>query len=114
MLMVEYVSTHIAEEHDIEREASLATEAIIKRALSNEVITPGKTRLMDVRLLDDGEWKRQGFEFNFPRQSTSSGNVRGLDDAANPVIQRGDLLHVDFGVLRHSASSPTSRRWPTC
>jgi Xaa-Pro dipeptidase len=47
--MVEYVSTHIAEEHDIEREASLATEAVIRRALSNEVITPGRTRLMDVR-----------------------------------------------------------------
>ena len=92
-------STHIAEEHDIEREASLATEAIIKRALSNEVITPGKTRLMDVHYWITAEWKRQGFEFNFPASIDleRAGNVR-LDDAANPVIERGDLLHVDFGV----------------
>ena len=98
-LMVEYVSTHIAEEHDIEREASLATEAIIKRALSNEVITPGKTRLMDVHYWITAEWKRQGFEFNFPASIDLErvGNVR-LDDAANPVIERGDLLHIDFGV----------------
>ena len=98
-MFVEDVSMHIPEEHDIEREASLATEAIIKRSLSNEVITPGKTRLMDVHYWITAEWKRQGFEFDFPASVDlqRAGNI-ALDDADNPVIERGDLLHVDFGV----------------
>ena len=98
-MFVEYASLHIPEEDEIEREASLATEAILKRALSNEVITPGKTRLMDVHFWITAEWKRQGFEFDFPASLDlqRTGNVR-LDDAENPVIERGDLLHVDFGV----------------
>jgi Xaa-Pro aminopeptidase len=98
-LFVEYVSRHIPEEHEIEREASLATEAIIKRALSNEVIVPGKTRLMDVHYWITAEWKKQAFEFDFPASVDlqRAGNIR-LDDAENPVIERGDLVHVDFGV----------------
>jgi Xaa-Pro aminopeptidase len=98
-MFVEYVSMHIPEEHDIQREASIATEAIIRRSLSNEVITPGKTRLMDVHYWITAEWKRQGFEFNFPASVDlqRSGGI-SLDDAENPVIERGDLLHVDFGV----------------
>ena len=45
------------------------------------------------------EWKQQGFEFNFPASLDlqRAGGVT-LDDAADPVIGRGDLLHVDFGV----------------
>ena len=98
-LFVEYVSRHIPEEDAIEREASLATEAIIKRALSNEVVTPGKTRLMDVHYWITAEWKKQGFEFDFPASIDlqRAGDVR-FDDADGAVIERGDLLHVDFGV----------------
>lgn len=98
-LLVEYVSIHIPEEHVIARQASLATDAIIRRALSNEVITPGRTRLMDVHYWITAEWKRQGFEFNFPASIDlqRTGDVR-LDDADNPVIERGDVLHIDFGV----------------
>jgi Xaa-Pro aminopeptidase len=98
-MFVEYVSTHIPEEDEIEREASLATEAILKRAFSNEVITPGKTTLMDVHYWITAEWKRQGYEFDFPASVDlqRAGGV-SLDDASNAVIERGDLLHVDFGI----------------
>ncbi len=99
LLLVEYVSTRTPAEHVIQREASSATFAIIRRALSNEVITPGITQLIDVQYWITAEWKRQGFEFNFPAAlSLQRAGEDSLNDSANPVIERGDLLHVDFGV----------------
>ena len=98
-LLVEYVSTRTLAEHAIQREASSATFAILRRALSNEVITPGTTRLIDVQYWITAEWKRQGFEFNFPASlDLQRAGEDSLDDSANPVIEPGDLLHVDFGV----------------
>ena len=98
-LVVDYASMHTLAEDAVEREASAATFAILRRALSNEVIIPGRTTLMDVHYWITAEWKRQGFEFNFPASLDlqRAGGVT-LDDAADPVIVRGDLLHVDFGV----------------
>lgn len=98
-LLVDYVSTRTPAEHTIQREASAATFEILKRALSNEVITPGKTRLMDVQYWITAEWKQQGFEFNFPASlDLQRVDHAAMDDSTNPVIGRGDLLHVDFGV----------------
>ena len=98
-LVVDYASTHTPAEDAVQREASTATYGILHRALSNEVITPGRTSLMDVQYWITAEWKRQGFEFNFPASLDlqRAGGVT-LDDAADPLIERGDLLHVDFGV----------------
>jgi len=98
-LVVDYASVHTSAENLVEREASTATFAILRRALSSEVVTPGLTTLMDVQYWITSEWKRQGFEFNFPA-SLNLQRVGGvtLDDAVDPVIERGDLLHVDFGV----------------
>ena len=46
------------------------------------------------------EWQNQDLEFNFPPGITifRKGVDGGIDDTDNPVIQPGDLLHVDFGV----------------
>jgi methionine aminopeptidase len=98
-LVIDYASTHTPAEDAVEREASAATFAILRRALSAEVITPGRTSLMDVQYWITAEWKRQGFEFNFPASLDlqRAGGIT-LDDSADPVIERGDLLHVDFGV----------------
>ncbi len=101
-LLVDYVSVHTPEEDAIETEAAVATWDILKRAFSNEVITPGKTTLMDVHYWITAERKRLNFEFNFPAsldlQRLRDGKVISIDDSENPVIERGDLLHVDFGV----------------
>lgn len=97
-LLVEYVSTRTPAEDAIQREASAATFAILRRALSNEVIAPGRTTLLDVHYWITAEWKRQGFEFNFPASvdlQRAGAEPRDSDDA---VIRPGDLLHVDFGV----------------
>jgi hypothetical protein len=101
-LLVDYVSIHTPAEDAVETEAAKATWSILQRALSNEVITPGKTTLMDVHYWITAERKRQNFEFNFAAsldlQRFRDGKVVSLDDAENPVIERRDLLHVDFGV----------------
>ena len=98
-LVVDYASTHTEAEHEVQREASTATFDILRRAFSGDVITPGRTTLMDVRYWITAEWKRLGFEFNFPGSLDLQrpGGVT-LDDADDPTIERGDLLHVDFGV----------------
>ena len=98
-LLVDYVSTRTPAEEAIEREASVATFDLLRRALSNEVIEPGRTTLMDVHYWITAEWKQQGFEFNFPASlDLQRRGAEPMDDSADPVIERGDLLHVDFGV----------------
>ena len=98
-LLVEYVSTRTPAEETIQREASAATFAILRRALSNEAITPGRTTLLDVHYWITAEWKRQGFEFNFPASvDLQRAGADALDDSDDAVIRPGDLLHVDFGV----------------
>jgi hypothetical protein len=70
---------------------------IIATAFSNQVITPGVTKTEDVVW-----WLRQrvndlGLGTWF--QPSVDMQRRGVDaDSANPVILRGDVLHVDFGI----------------
>src|SRR4030095_6016041 len=78
--------------------ATIATQ-LAERALSNEVITPGKTTLEEVawwmqdRLLD----RALGSEFDMP-----SVYVTGPEGIAatssNRIIQPGDVMMIDWGV----------------
>ena len=99
-LAIDYISYRTEEEIEIEREASWITFHILRRAFSNEVITPGTTTLMDVHWWIVNEWKAQDLEFNFaPNLDLQRrGHQDSIDDADDPVIEPGDLLHVDFGV----------------
>ena len=101
-LLVDYVSVHTPEEDAVETDAAKATFDILRRAMSSDVIVPGQTTLMDVHYWITAERKRRNFEFNFPAsldlQRYRGGKVVSIDDSENPVIERGDVLHVDFGV----------------
>ncbi len=98
-LFIDYVSTRTPAEVEIEREAADRTWNILRRSFSNEVIKPGETSLMDVHYWIEEERRRQGLEFNFPASFSIQrpGGVE-IDDSEDPVIQPGDLLHVDYGV----------------
>lgn len=101
-LLVDYVSVHTPEEDEVQEEAARATYDILRRAFSSEVITPGTTTLMDVHYWITAERKRQNFDFNFNAsldlQRYVDGEIKSIDDSDDPVIERGDVLHVDFGV----------------
>ena len=99
-LVFDYVGTRTPAEVEIETEASWRTWNILRRALSNEVITPGQTKLMDVWGWIVDEWKSQHLDFNFPPSLTiyRRGEEEGIGDHVDTVIQPGDLIHIDFGV----------------
>ncbi len=80
---------------------------IIDTAFSSAVITPGRTRTDDVEW-----WMRQrvndlGFSTWF--QTDVDVQRRGVDlsDSSSVVIQRGDVLHCDFGITAMGLNTDT-------
>src|SRR5687768_3441272 len=105
-LLTEFFDTRLPEELEHYRTAVLATDVITRRAFSNEVITPGKTTAGDVRwwmlqqLNDLGvdTWFQP--DLRIQRQAAATGTTGQFLSTANEsdIIQRGDLVHVDFGL----------------
>ena len=105
-LVQELLDTRLPEEAEHYRTAVAVTEAIVKRALSNAVITPGITTVGDVRkALYDMLWAagvRTWFQPDL-RVQRATGDVatsRGFLAVApeSIVISPGDVVHVDFGI----------------
>lgn len=105
--LTEYFDTRLAEEYPHYEKAVLATDVITRRAFSNEVITPGKTTVGDVRFwmmqqvnnLGLGIWFQP--DLRIQRQLTQTGNTGQFLSTAKEadVIERGDVIHVDFGLI---------------
>jgi len=105
-LIEEYLDTRLPEEMEHYRAAVAVTEAIVKRALSPEVITPGRTTVGDVRRhLYDAIWNagvRTWFQPDL-RVQRAGGDIatsRGFLAVApeSIVIEPGDVVHIDFGI----------------
>jgi len=101
-LAVDYVSVRLPEMLPTYRQLMRIVHALIARAFSSEVITPGQTTTEDVVW-----WLRQqvngmGLAEWFPpsvtvqRPGAAAGSVIGERTAV--VIERGDHLHTDFGI----------------
>lgn len=105
-LTIEYLDTRLPDELEHYRAAVAVTEEIVQRALSAEVITPGRTTVGDVRrALYDMLWAagvRTWFQPDIRVQRASEENTtsRGFLAVAREgvVIQPGDLVHIDFGI----------------
>lgn len=99
-MFIDYVSHRTPDELEIAKEAAWRTYNILRRAFSSEVIAPGETTLMDVHWWIKDEWMAQDLEFNFPAglDIQRQGIDDSIDDAKDPIIMPGDVLHVDFGV----------------
>lgn len=105
-LIVEYMDTRIPEELETYRTAVALTDLLTQRAFSNEVITPGKTTVGDVRWW----WLQQVNNFGLDvwfqpdiriqrRSQETSKTQQFLSVAEEPeVIQRGDVIHIDCGL----------------
>lgn len=105
-LLTEFFDTRIPDELEHYRNAVLATDVITRRAFSNEVITPGKTTVGDVRwwMLEQVNklgltvWFQPDLRIQRQRSATElTGQFLSTAKEAD-VIQAGDLLHVDFGL----------------
>lgn len=105
-LIEEVLDTRLPEEMPHYTDAVAVTEAIVKRALSNAVITPGRTTVGDVRnALYDMLWGagvRTWFQPDL-RVQRASGDIatsRGFLAVApeGTVILPGDVVHIDFGI----------------
>jgi Xaa-Pro dipeptidase len=105
-LIEEYLDTRLPEEMEHYRAAVAVTESIVKRALSPEIITPGRTTVGDVRRhLYDALWSsgvRTWFQPDLRVQRASGENAasRGFLAVAleSVVLEPGDLVHIDFGI----------------
>ena len=107
-LIEEYLDTRISEERPMYQSMVEKTDELVRRALSNEVVTPGSTTVGHVRRwLYDALWKERLDTWFQPdirvqRRGSAGTASRGFLAVAREgmVIERGDLLHIDFGI-RH-------------
>jgi hypothetical protein len=97
-IAIDYLARRVPGMTPVYRRMQLVVHDIISTAFSNLVITPGVTTTDDVVW-----WMRQrvndlGLGTWF--QPSVSVQRRGTDMSgeSNPVIQRGDVLHCDFGI----------------
>lgn len=105
-LLTEFLDTRIPEELEHYRNAVLATDVITRRAFSNEVIKPGITTVGDVRwwmmqqLNDIGVDTWFQADLRLQRKAIVTGTTGQFLSTGkeSEVIQRGDLIHVDFGL----------------
>jgi len=105
-LIVEYMDTRLPEELEHYRTAVELTDLLTQRAFSNEVITPGKTTVGDVRFWFLQQVNNAGLDVWFQpdmriqRQNKETGKTQQfLSVTEEPdVIQRGDVIHIDCGL----------------
>lgn len=111
-LLEEYLDTRIPEEKEYYSLLVAITDRIAKRALSNAVITAGKTTVGDIRRFLYDEYARYGattwFQPDVRVQRKGGSGLEVGKHAATPsapgpalegtVILPGDVLHVDMGI----------------
>jgi Xaa-Pro aminopeptidase len=101
-LALEYIELRLPEMLPTYRQMMEIVHSLIRRAFSNEVITPGKTTNQDVvwwlrqQVADRalGTW----FHPTVRVQKPTKAEVSFIAEEAAVVIERGDVLHVDFGI----------------
>jgi Xaa-Pro aminopeptidase len=110
-LPLEYLSIRVPEMLPAYRDLMRISHGLIARAFSNEVITPGKTTTEDVEWwlrqrvndLGLGEWFAPTVEVQ--RRGLKPGAV--VRERSALTIERGDHLHVDFGILAMGLATDT-------
>lgn len=111
LLPLEYIETRLPEMLPAYKQMMETVHWIIGRAFSNEVIKPGKTTNQDVvwrmrQMVNDlglGTW----FQPTVRVQRKGSGVPSNLAEDAPVVIERGDVLHCDFGITAMGLATDT-------
>jgi Xaa-Pro aminopeptidase len=98
-LVSDFRSRRVASEIAAFAEAGHFSRAIAERAFSNEVIRPGTTTLEDVAWWMQDRLLERGLGSSFDMPSVYITGPGGIEATSNRrVIQRGDLLAIDWGV----------------
>jgi Xaa-Pro aminopeptidase len=105
-LIVEYMDTRLPEELEHYRTAVALTDLLTQRAFSNDVITPGKTTVGDVRWWFLQQLSNAGLstwfqpDLRVQRQNQDPGKTQQFLSVAEEsmVIQHGDVIHIDCGL----------------
>jgi Xaa-Pro aminopeptidase len=110
-LALEYLEMRLPEMLPVYHQMMETVHWLIGRAFSNEVIAPGKTTNQDVVW-----WLRQQvnnlglstwFQPSVRVQKSAKTGVNLLAEDAPVVIERGDVLHVDFGITAMRLNTDT-------
>lgn len=95
----DFRSTRTASEIAAFAEAGEISREIAERAFSNEVIRPGVTALEDVAWWMSDQLLARGLESSFDMPSVYVTGPRGIEATSSErIVQRGDLLMIDWGV----------------
>ena len=111
LLPVEYIATRLPEMLPPYRQMMETVHSLIARAFSSEVVKPGVTTNSDVVWWLRQQLHQQGLGTWFhpsvrvQRQGIQPDSPIGQTD--NVVIQRGDVLHVDFGLTALGLATDT-------
>ncbi len=98
-LVSDFRSRRVASEIVAFGEAGEWSRRIAERAFSNEVITPGVTALEDVAWWMWDQLLANGLGSSFDMPSVYITGPNGIEATSNErIIQRGDLLMIDWGV----------------
>ena len=98
-LVSDFRSTRTATEIAAFAEAGEISREIAERAFSNEVITPGVTALEDVAWWMWDQLLARGLDSSFDMPSVYITGPGGIEaTSSDRIIQRGDLLMIDWGV----------------
>jgi len=98
-LASDFRSRRVSSEIAAFAEAGEMSRELAERALSNEVITPGVTRLEDVAWWLQDRLLERGLDSSFGMPSiyvTGPGGIEAISD--EHIVQRGDVLMIDWGV----------------
>ena len=98
-LVSDYLSRHVASEIVAFGEAGEISRNIAERALSNEVITPGRTTLKEVAWWMWDRLLERSLESSFDMPSVYVTGPNGIENTSDDrIVQRGDILIIDWGV----------------
>ncbi len=98
-LVSDFRSRRVATEIIVFGQAGEISRNIAERAFSNEVITPGVTALEDVAWWMQDQLLERGLGSSFDMPSVYITGPNGIEaTSSSRIIQRGDLLMIDWGV----------------
>lgn len=106
-LVASFRGRRLPREVEILREAARHTDTLIRDALSRVAITPGVTTERDI-----GNYLRSRTAMlgaTVPFISVVTGPSRGHADPSDRLIERGDLVRIDFGITLRGYSTDLQR-----